>query len=157
MFGSIFPEVLRIVERWDPKKLTSEAKYRDDLLKLLRTELNKKDPFGMSEKHSIRKESGRHLADIGINNEVGIELKYNLNSKSKVDRLFGQIDDYLKGYSSMVIVLCGKTNEEQLDYLEEKVRNMPSNDLFSSNEVKIIVKNGKRKRKKKDPYSFFGT
>ena len=157
MFSSLFSDVVENIEKWRPKKLESEAKYRDDLLAYLRKNLNKDDSiWGASSKVSIRKETGRHLADIGINNEVGIELKYNLNSKSKVDRLFGQIDDYLKGYSSMVIVLCGKTSEEQLDYLEDKVRKMPSNDLFSSNEVKIIVKNGKRKRKKKDPYSFFG-
>jgi len=124
MFGSIFPQVLEIIEEWSPKKLPSEAKYRDDLLKLLREELNRDDPLGFSEEHSIRKESGRHLADIGIDGKIGIELKYNLNTKSKVDRLFGQIDDYLKGYDSMILVLCGKTSLEHLDYLREKVRKM---------------------------------
>ena len=153
MFNTIYDDVVKAVEKWSPKTLPSEAKYRDDLLAYLRKNLGKEDMLGFSEKLSIRKESGRHLADIGINNQVGVELKYNLNTKAKVDRLFGQIDDYLKGYASMVIVLCGKTSEDQLDYLEEKVRKMSPQDLFSSSSVKIIVKDGKRRKKKKAPYS----
>jgi len=155
MFGDLFSRVCRLVEDWRPgKKHKSEAGYRDDLLKYLRDDLNRLDPLGFSEKHSIRKESGRHLADIGIDNNVGIELKYDLNTKAKTDRLFGQIDDYLKGYNSIIIVLCGKTNEDHLDYLEEKIRNMPRQDIFSKKQVEIIIKNGK-KRKKRDPFSIF--
>ena len=154
MFSTLFNDVVKAVDKWSPKGCTSEAQYRDDLMAYLRKNLAKEDLFGNKENVSIRKESGRHLADIGINNKVGVELKYNLDMKAKVDRLFGQIDDYLKGYESVVIVLCGKTTEDHLDYLEEKVRNLPSKDVFSSNEVKIIVKDGK-KRKKKDPYSIW--
>jgi len=152
MFGDLFSRVCRLVEDWQPrKKHKSEAGYRDDLLQYLRDDLNRPDPLGFSEKHSIRKESGRHLADIGIDGTVGIELKHNLKTKAETDRLFGQIDDYLKGYDSMIIVLCGKTNEDILDYLEEIVRNMPQKDIFTTTQVEIIIKNGKRKRR--DPFS----
>jgi len=154
MFGSIHPEVLKIIEDWTPKKLSSEAEYRDDLLSFLRKQLNQKDPLGLLEEHSIRKESGRHLADIAIDSKIGIELKYNLNTKGKVDRLFGQIDDYLKDYESMIVVLCGNTSDQQLDYLREKIRKMPSKDMFSSSQVDIVVKDGK-KRKKKDIFDLF--
>lgn len=150
MFGNRFQEVVRLIEKWSPSKLTSEAKYRDDLLAYLRKNLNNDDPLGFNEKVSIRKETGRHLADIGINSEVGIELKYNLNTKAKVDRLFGQIDDYLKGYDSMCIVLCGETNEDQLDYLDEKVRKMPRDDFINTKEVRVIVKDGKKRNTRKD-------
>jgi len=77
-----------------------------------------------------------------------------LNSKAKADRLFGQVDDYLRGYDEMVIVICGKTSEDSLDYLEEKIRNIPPRDMFSSKQVEIVVKDGKN-RKKKDPFSVF--
>lgn len=154
MFGSIFPTVLEFVEEWNPKKYTNEEKYRGDLLKVLRKNLNREDPFGFSEEHSIRKESGRHLADIAIDGKIGIELKYNLNTKTKVDRLFGQIDDYLKTYDNMLVVLCGNTSEEQLDYLREKVRKMPSRGLFSESQVEIVVKDGKG-RKKRGPFDIF--
>jgi len=80
MFDTLFSDVVTLVEKWKPKNLTSEAKYRDDLLDYLRKNLNKEDDlWGSSKKVSIRKESGRHLADIGIDNKVGVELKYNLN------------------------------------------------------------------------------
>lgn len=152
MFVSLFSDVVRATENWKPQKCTSEAQYRDDLLSYLRKNL-KRDTLLGGEKISIRKESGRHLADIGIENDVGIELKYNLNTKAKVDRLFGQIDDYLKGYNSVVIVLCGKTSDDHLDYLEEKVIKMPSKDMFSQNQIKVIVKDGKKKQKTKDPFN----
>ena len=150
-----FSRVLNIIEDWMPKKkYRREAAYRDDLMAFIRKELKRGSIWGPSKKHRIRKETGRHLADIGIDGKIGIELKYNLNSKAKVDRLFGQVDDYLRGYDEMIIVLCGKTSEDSLDYLEEKIRNMPSRDMFSSTQVEIVVKDGKN-RKKKDPFSLF--
>ena len=141
MFNSVFSDVVRLIKKWSPQKYEKEDQYRDDLIVYLRKNIMSEDFLGGSEKHNIRKESGRHLADIGIDNKVGVELKYNLNTKAKVDRLFGQIDDYLKGYESMVIVLCGETNEDHLDYLEEKLKKMPTKDMFSSNEIEIIIKN----------------
>ena len=154
MFNNLFSDVVQNVEKWSPKKAESEAEFRDDLMAYLRQNLAQEDLLGGREPLSIRKETGRHLADIGIDGKVGIELKYNLNTKSKVDRLFGQIDDYLTGYDSVVIVLCGKTSDDQLDYLKEKVRKMPSKDMFSSKNVEIIVKDGKKLVKKKDPLDF---
>ena len=136
MFGSIFPQVLEIIEDWSPKKLPSEAKYRDDLLKLLREEINRDDLLGFSEEHSIRKEKGGSRADIGIDRNIGIELKHNLKLKNEVNRLFGQIDDQLKEYNEIIIVLCGKTSLEHLDLLREKVREMPPRDMFSETRVK---------------------
>jgi hypothetical protein len=138
MFGSIFPKVLDLVRGWTPKKkYSNESDYRDDLLNFLRENINRPDPLGLYGTHSIRKESGRHLADIGINGQIGIELKKDLDTKSKADRLWGQIDDYLKGYSKMIVVLCGDSNEEQFDYIKEKVRKMPK-DLFASTQIEII-------------------
>lgn len=151
MFDSVYPKILSLVEKWSPKKFSKETEYRDDLLKYLRNNMNQKDPFGITGEVSIRKESGRSLADIGVERRVGIELKYNVNTKSKVDRLFGQMDDYLKEYENMIVVLCGKTSEESLDYLNEKVRRMPR-DLFSQKEIKIIIKDGKKKHASKNPF-----
>jgi len=157
MFGSTFSLVLNLVQEWNPgRRYSGESGFRDDLLKFLRNNLNRPDDlFGLSEEHSIRKESGRHLADIAVNGQIGIELKYNLNTKAKTDRLFGQIDDYLKGYDRLIIVLCGKTNEEHLDYLKEKVRKMRTDTFFSSSQVEIVVKDSRKRRKERDSFRLF--
>jgi len=47
----------------------------------------------------IKKEAGRSLAYIGIDDEIGIELNRNLKRKSQINRLVGQIVDYLGAYS----------------------------------------------------------
>ena len=124
MFDTTFEDVSKVVSSWKPKKKhTRETHYRDDLVAYLRTELNKPSPwdFGPGRKYKIQKESGRGLADIAVDDNVGIELKYNMNTKAKVDRLFGQIEDYIKSYSDMIIVLCGQTDEDRIDYLESKI------------------------------------
>jgi hypothetical protein len=74
-----------------------------------------------SRQHLIKKEAGRSLADIGIDNEIGIELKRNLKTKSQINRLVGQVVDYLGGYSYVIIVLCGHTEQEAVDVLEHNL------------------------------------
>ncbi len=82
--GSLFDDVLQAINDWNPKaEYSTENKYRDNLLAFLRKGL---DPSGSSVYYSpiwgfdssrhnfIKKEAGRSLADIGIYDEIGIEL-----------------------------------------------------------------------------------
>jgi hypothetical protein len=63
------------------EKYSKENGYRDDLSEFIRKKLNsQQNIFGPPEEHLIRPESGRHLADIGIDESSGIELKRNLKS-----------------------------------------------------------------------------
>ncbi|MGC9108540.1 MAG: hypothetical protein ACP5IE_10195 [Infirmifilum sp.] len=94
-----------IKNEWEPDwSLSEEAAYRDDLIEFLDKKLNKA--------HLITKEDGRHLADIGIDEKIGIELKLNLSGKKEVDRLIGQVQGYLDDYNAILIVLLGKTSPE---------------------------------------------
>lgn len=145
MFDTTFDDVIRCISSWIPKrKYSRETQYRDDLLEYLRKELSKPSPWdlGPGKKHKIQKESGRGLADIGIDDKIGIELKYNMNTKAKVDRLFGQIEDYTRSYNDMVILLCGQTNDDRVNYLESKLSSLKSRgDLFREGpRIKIIIK-----------------
>lgn len=125
-----FSNVKTYVENWTPMKGHSkESEYRDDLLNYLRENLNQPGVF--QKEYIIKKESGRSFADIVVHDGrardgVGIELKYNLKNKSQTDRLYGQLDEHLKAYHDVLVVLCGNTNQEQLYYLKEKVRTLPS-------------------------------
>lgn len=127
MFGGTFNEVLRIIEEWQPTKdYRSEAGYRDNLLVFIRKELKRGSIWGPPERHRIRKESGRHLVDIGIDEKIGIELKRKLNTQGKLDRLVGQIRRFMREYKFLVIVLCGHVNKEILDDLRYEFKEYSS-------------------------------
>lgn len=125
----LFKRTLSAVENWSPRKEYSrEIDYRNDLVNYLRDNLTKREAWldltGKAEKRvKIIPESGRGLCDIGIEKEIGIELKRNLKSTSQVDRLMGQLQRFLDDYSTGVIVLLvgrtgGKAYEEVLDGVE---------------------------------------
>ena len=70
-------------------------------------------------KKSKIKDKGRHLADIGIGNRVGIELKKDLHKKSEVDRLIGQLTTFLSDYKyGVIVVTCGETDLNTLNYVK---------------------------------------
>jgi len=151
---SLFYDILQIIKDWNPKaKYSTESKYRDDLIRCLRKNLNHPgncvfdSPIwgsDSSRQHLIKKEAGRSLADIGIDNEIGIELKRNLKTKSQINRLVGQVVDYLGGYFYVIIVLCGHTEQEAVDVLEHNLRRIvrPSSSSPFGQErlVRIISK-----------------
>ena len=152
MFGSTFDKILRIIKEWHPSKdYRSEAGYRDDLLKHIRMELKKEKEtiLGPPERHRIRKESGRHLADIGIDDNIGIELKRNLSSQSELDRLVGQIRRFKGDYRHIIVVLCGRTNEERLDALQHEFKEYSGAWGGPETVIKIVPK--KTMQKKKGP------
>jgi len=151
MFGGTFDKVVRIVKKWTPRKeYRSETGYRDDLIVFIRKELKRESIWGPPERHKIQKESGRHLADIGINNQIGIELKRNLKSKGELNRLVGQIEDYKESYRYIIIVLCGNTDADKLDALRYKYRDYSGRGFAwgQPETVVEIVEKGKQKEKK---------
>ncbi len=94
----------KIEHEWQPDwNMREERQYRDDLIGFLDKHLNKT--------HRIRPEDGRGLADIGIDGKIGIELKLNLHSKSEINRLTGQVQDYLEDYEKVLVVLLGKVSQ----------------------------------------------
>lgn len=150
LFGSLFDDVLEIVKDWKPKgKYTSESGYRDDLMAYLRKKLNEPEPFsfGLTKKHVIRKESGRHLADIGVDRKVGIELKMNLTKKTQRNRLVGQLTDYMKDYKGIIVVLCGEIREAECEELREDIKRISPEDFFGEETpIKIVRMDKKKKR-----------
>ena len=116
MFESLCDDVINIVGQWIPKKKYSkEPEYRDDLMEFIRSELKRSQQdllFGAPETHLVKKESGRHLADIGIDENIGVELKLNLRRKAEMDRLEGQVSGFTREYSCIIVVLCGEVSED---------------------------------------------
>jgi hypothetical protein len=159
--GSLFDDVLQTIKDWTPKaEYSNERKYRDDLLAFLRKSLNYSGSdvvssriwgFDSSRHHFIKKEAGRSLADIGIDDEIGIELKRNLKRKSQINRLVGQIVDYLSGYSYVIIVLCGHAEQDSVDVLKHNLRRIvkSSSSLFGQEKIIRIVSKDKSQKPRK--------
>ncbi|PVX26317.1 MAG: hypothetical protein CW691_01740 [Candidatus Bathyarchaeum sp.] len=149
---NLFDTVLQTVADWNPKeKYSTEREYRDDLLDFLQKNLNSESNtfssaiWGLEHSgyHCIKKEAGRSLADIGIDDEVGIELKRNLKRKGQINRLVGQVVDYLSGYSCVIIVLCGDAEQEAVSILKynlKKILKSFSSPFDEQKFVTIVIK-----------------
>lgn len=160
MFESIFNVVVQAVKEWNPKKRYSkEAGYRDDLCEFLRKTLKQKEEgnifgLGTSEKNIVQKESGRYLADLAVINseKIGIELKFNFKTKSQRNRLVGQVKEYFREYTSVIVVLCGDVDTQQLDALRYDLKEY-QDPIFSLGQpqknVKIISKSKTKKTAQK--------
>ena len=148
--NNTFDNVYMSIKRWTPKyNYENESGYRDDLINFLRTDLNRSSWLG-STSHIIRKESGRHLADIDIDRKIGIELKLNLKKKSQADRLIGQVKGFLKDYDGVLIVLCGETDPDQLAYLNDLLSEYSRPLLFQEKLVKVINKSNNATKNNED-------
>ena len=164
---SLFDTVLQTIKDWNPQaEYSTESKYRDDLLAFLRKKLNRSGSgafsspiwgFDSSGQHFIKKEAGRSLADIAIDDEIGIELKLNLKRKSQINRLVGQVVDYLSGYSYVIIVLCGHTEQEAVGVLKHNLKRIirSSSSPFGQEKlIRIVSKDISQKpRKTKKPFA----
>ena len=164
---SLFDNVLQIIKDWNPKaKYSTESKYRDDLIRCLRKNLNHPGNcvfdspiwgFDSSGQHLIKKEAGRSLADIAIDDEIGIELKLNLKRKSQINRLVGQVVDYLSAYSYVIIVLCGHAEQEAVGVLKHNLKRIvrSSSSPFGQEKlIRIVSKDISQKpRKTKNPFA----
>ena len=115
----LFDNVVKAINRWKPSaEYPNEPKYRDDLQEYLLKVLNRPDPMSLIRQSVIvRKEAGRGLCDLEVNRRIGIELKRNLKSKEMVDRLAGQINNYEREYSDIIIVLVGNTDINHFQHL----------------------------------------
>jgi len=146
LLGNIFDEVHSAIQNWRPQKeFNKEIDCRDDLVEFLRKTLNQQNYLGIANHFNIQTESGRHLCDIGINRRIGIELKLDLRTKSQADRLFGQVDGFLDDYvEGVIIVLCGKTDMQQVDYLKDKLSKYSQPTIYGGKIMKIITKSFKK-------------
>lgn len=165
-FDALFDDSIRAIRSWKPtQKYNNEGKYQNELIDFLRKELNnRQDPFSLGQKKriTISSEAGRGLCDIGINRQIGIELKKDLKKKAQIDRLAGQIMEFKKDYQDLIIVLVGDTDKDKLDLLKDKMSDLSSEgDIFSNrqgNRIRVIdkgsqIKEIEKKESKPEPKS----
>lgn len=112
--------LIEVIREWRPAKYNSEREYQGSLKQYL---------LGRFSSDRLRVESeygfGKSRADIVIENEYGIEIKYNLHGESEIKRVNAQLENMKKQFTGSLLVLCGETGEDvfvglKKDLAEEK-------------------------------------
>jgi hypothetical protein len=131
MSQRLYEKVCRLIQEWEPEEIYDvENEFRDDLLDFLDENLNSSDV-------SIKKEDGRGLCDIGINRQIGIELKLDMVKKAEANRLVGQILDYIDEYpTGIIILLLGDTEHNAFQTVKDGIRKIQAEDQI----VRILRK-----------------
>lgn len=108
--------VVDVIRRWEPGDCKTEKEYERSLYAFLH------DVFGDLQ---VTKQyaQGRVRADLCVAGKVILELKNNLDTTAKYQRLVGQIAEYKNWNGRIVILLTGTTEpnlRKQLDKFVEK-------------------------------------
>ncbi|TET40604.1 MAG: hypothetical protein E3J65_00690 [Dehalococcoidia bacterium] len=129
LFGpNPFEEVWTVIKSWKPRGCKTEKAYE----KSLQRELEKK-----LKNRTIQSQYGaaRQRVDICVDGKVPIELKHNLRSTADYQKTKGQLDDYLKKWDGVFLVLCGETDPDILKSLQEYARKRAS--ALTGDRIKI--------------------
>lgn len=129
--------VKKFINKWKPRKCQTEKDYEMSLFKYLEKELPDIEiikQYGM----------GRAKFDIAVGRKVFIEIKSQLNSTSKLQRLIGQLATYIdEKVENLIILICGQADKNLLKQLERKVEEYNGNEAltwFGDDTVVIIQK-----------------
>lgn len=99
------------IESWRPRGCTRETEYRDSLYRKL------EDAFRTPPTKEYG--HGRVRADIAFERKIGIEIKKDLDSPTKLQRLKGQIQDMAKTFDKSVVVVVGDAPKDLLKDLRD--------------------------------------
>ena len=106
--------VTKEIGSWRPRNCVTELQYRNNLYVKL------EDAFRTPPTKEYG--HGRARADIAFEKRIAIELKLDLNSTSKYQRLIGQLDDYSKAFGATIVVLVGDTERGLFEAVKKKAR-----------------------------------
>lgn len=131
-----FGTVVRIVEHWQPGPLKLESQYEKSLYDFLRGKLP-----GI--KIVRQYGAGRIKCDIATSGDVIIELKVNLKSTQKLQRLIGQIELFRREWGKpIVVVLIGETHDDLLHDLHSTVKKYEKVELITVEGKEIQEESG---------------
>ncbi len=137
--------VVSMLDKWNPRGCKSEKDFENSLYKFLHEEMKE---FQITKQYA----KGRIRADIVIADKVIVELKYNLDSTSKYQRLIGQIAEYKGWNGPIVILLTGETEPNLSKQLTGYIRKEElAPDDWGRTSVTVYDKTeARRASKKKD-------
>jgi len=126
--------VASAIRRWRPRGCDAEKEYEKSLYEFL----HKEPPDIQVTKQFAR---GRVRADVVVGDKIIIELKNNLDTAAKYQRLMGQLTAYDEWDGQIFVVLTGNTDanlRKQLTQYAE--RKNSDDDLGQSDRIIVIEK-----------------
>lgn len=145
--GSLFQDVVGLVDRWVPEKeYGHENKFQDDLGDFLRNKLHSQ----YQERIPVNTRKNVHgiQADVLVNKNIPIEMKRNL-SKRHWRNLDSEVSEYLNIYDSLIVVICGVERKEVIDDLMNKYQK----DQLGFSPQNLVVRVKRRENYGKEPKS----
>lgn len=105
------------INEWEPQNCKNEKAYEKSLYSFLH---EKFQDIQITKQFS----RGRIKADIVVGDKVILELKNNLNTTAKYQRLIGQLSEYKEWEGHIIILLTGTTDpnlkKQLINFLEKE-------------------------------------
>lgn len=110
------PFLASLVKQWRPTACETEREYQESLHQYLLGQF--------SEDVLVQKEYGteKRQIDIVVDQRYGVEMKADISSGGRMDRVDDQVDAVKKHLSGGLLVLCGSVTEEARRRLRRKFR-----------------------------------
>jgi hypothetical protein len=109
-----FGRVYEVIGSWRPRGCKTEKDYERSLVKKLEKELVKQTI-------TPQWASGRQRVDIVVHGKVPIEIKRGLKSTASLHTTIGQLNQYLKDWDAVILVLCGDISRDLLTELRRYI------------------------------------
>jgi len=123
--------IASLIEQWHPRKCNTEKDYEKSLYRFLR---NKLEDIQVTKQFA----RGRIRADLVVGDDVIVELKNNLKTTARYQRLIGQITVYKEWDGQIIIVLVGETDP---NLYKEVMKHAESyNDNLDVDKIIVIKK-----------------
>ena len=121
-----------LLDKWRPRKCETEKDYETSLYTFLHKEL---------EDRQITKQSGkgRFHADLVIDDKFIIEIKHNLDTTAKYQRLKGQVMEYKEWTGKVILLLIGKADQNLRKDLASFLKKEGLRDSWDMSGDKVLV------------------
>jgi hypothetical protein len=155
--GGICNEVIDYIETWVPKNHEDEYGFQDELQTYLDKCLNESGNSnthpafggGTGQQYPVRREYGKANADVAVGDDVGVELKHELDNGG-MHQLSGQIRKYKKEFPCVVVVACGLADTGGWRELQNEYGGMDTLEM-NMNQGEIHFVHKKKEHFGKDP------
>jgi hypothetical protein len=121
--------VVSLIQKWQPRGCKTEKDYERSLYEHLHENL---DDLQVTKQFAF----GRAHADICVADKVIVEIKKDLNTTAKYQRLVGQLAEYKRWHGRIVVLLIGDTDKSLRKQLDRHLADEGLSDEFM---VKVTV------------------
>ncbi len=121
-----------LINKWDPVDCKTEKAYEKSLYNFLHEEL---EDIQVTRQYV----TGRIRADLVVGDKVIIELKNNLDTTSKYQRLIGQLTNYRDWDGSVLLVLMGTTESNLRKQLDQYLDNEGLTGGYMKSDAVIVI------------------